>query len=267
MNPNWERGGLGALLNIVKVPEIKVVGVPGLPEVFEGDDIGALIVQAVRDAHLEVLDRDTFVVAQKIISKAEGRLVSLEAIEPSPRAREWAEAYDKDARLVEVVLRESKRIVRMERGVLIAETHHGFVCANAGVDASNVEEGTALLLPEDPDASARRIQKTLEKGLGVSVAMIVSDTFGRPWREGLVNVAIGVAGLAPLIDYRGHTDSHGRPLRMTVIAVADEIASAAELVMKKKDGVPVAIIRGFDYDAREASGRELLRAPELDLFR
>ncbi len=251
----------------MKIPEIKVVGVPGLPEVVEDDDVGALIIQAVRDAHLKVLNSDTFVVAQKIISKAEGRLVPLEAIEPSPRAREWAEAYDKDPRLVEVVLRESKRIVRMERGVLIAETHHGFVCANAGVDASNVEGGTALLLPEDPDASARRIQTTLEASFGVRLAVIISDTFGRPWREGLVNVAIGVAGLAPLIDYRGQTDSHGRPLRVTVIAVADEIASAAELVMKKNDGVPVVIIRGLDYDAREASGRELIRAPELDLFR
>lgn len=243
-----------------------MLGIPGLPEVVVGDNIGALIVRAARDADLEVLDRDTFVVAQKVVSKAEGRLVLLEAIEPSPRAIEWAEAYDKDPRMVEVVLRESKRVVRMERGILISETRHGFVCANAGVDASNVEEGTALLLPEDPDASARQIQKTLEASFGVRLAVIISDTFGRAWREGLVNVAIGVAGLAPLIDYRGETDSHGRPLRVTVIAVADEMASAAELVMKKKDAVPVAIVRGFEWDAREASGRELIRAPHLDLF-
>ncbi|MEK6299140.1 MAG: coenzyme F420-0:L-glutamate ligase [Acidobacteriota bacterium] len=248
-------------------PSIAIIGVADLPEIKSGDDLGALITQAVRGAKTEVLNRDIFVVAQKIVSKSEGRAVRLDSIEPSPRAREWAEAHDKDPRLVEIVLRESKRIVRMERGVLISETHHGFVCANAGVDASNVEEGTALLLPEDPDASAREIRETLEASFGVSVAVIVSDTFGRPWREGLVNVAIGVAGLAPLIDYRGETDSQGRPLRVTVIAVADEIASAAELVMKKKDGVPVAIVRGFDYDAREASGRELIRAPELDLFR
>ncbi len=244
-----------------------MLGIPGLPEVVVGDDIGALIVRAARDADLEVLDRDTFVVAQKVVSKAEGCLVLLEAIEPSPRAIEWAEAYDRDPRMVEVVLRESKRVVRMERGILISETRHGFVCANAGVDASNVEEGTALLLPEDPDASARQIQKTLEASFGVRLAVIISDTFGRAWREGLVNVAIGVAGLAPLIDYRGETDSHGRPLRVTVIAVADEMASAAELVMKKKDAVPVAIVRGFEWDAREASGRELIRAPHLDLFR
>ena len=248
-------------------PSVTITGVTGLPEIKSGDDVGALMVRAMRGAGLEVLDRDILVVAQKVVSKAEGRMVRLDSIEPSPSAREWAEAYDKDPRLVEVVLRESKRIVRMERGVLISQTHHGFVCANSGVDASNVEEGTALLLPEDPDASARRIRNTLEKSFGVSVAVIISDTFGRPWREGLVNVAIGIARLAPLIDYRGETDSHGRPLRVTVIAVADEIASAAELVMKKKDGVPAAIVRGFDYDAREASGRELIRAPELDLFR
>ena len=248
-------------------PSITITGVTGLPEIESGHDVGALIVRATREASLEVLDRDIFIVAQKIISKAEGRVVRLDSIEPSPRAREWAEAYDKDPRIVEVVLRESKRIVRMERGVLISETHHGFVCANSGVDASNVKEGTALLLPEDPDTSARRIRESLEANFGVGVAVIISDTFGRPWREGLVNVAIGVAGLAPLIDYRGEIDSHGRPLRVTVLAVADEIASAAELVMKKKDGVPVALLRGFNYEACEASSRELIRAPELDLFR
>lgn len=254
-------------LNIVKTPAITVLGVPGLPEVVAGDDIGVLIVHAARGADLEVRDRDIIVVAQKIVSKSEGRIVRLDSIEASPRALEWAEAYDKDPRMVEIVLRESKRIVRMERGILISETRHGFVCANAGVDSSNVEEGTALLLPEDPDASARRIQKILEASFGVRLAVVISDTFGRAWREGLTNVAIGVAGLAPLIDYRGETDSHGRPLRVTVIAVADEIASAAELVMKKRDAVPVAIIRGFDWDAREASGRELIRAPQFDLFR
>jgi coenzyme F420-0:L-glutamate ligase/coenzyme F420-1:gamma-L-glutamate ligase len=251
----------------VKVAEIKLIGVPGLPEVLPGDDVGESIVRAALAARLEVLSRDVFVVAQKVVSKAERRSVRLDSIEPTTRAREWADAYDKDPRMVEVVLCESKRIVRMERGVLISETHHGFVCANAGVDASNVEEGTVLLLPEDPDASARQIRKTLESRFGAPIAVIISDTFGRPWREGLVNVAIGVAGLAPLIDYRGEVDSHGRPLRVTVLAIADEIASAAELVMRKKDGVPVVIVRGFEYEAREASIRELIRTPETDLFR
>ena len=247
--------------------KIELTGVPGIPEVVEGDEVAALIDRALRAASIELADGDIFVVAQKIVSKAEGRIVKLESVEPSPRAQEWAAAYDKDPRVVEVVLRESKRIVRMERGVLIAETEHGFVCANAGVDASNVDEGTVTLLPKDPDASAQKIRSALEDAFGVRIAVIVSDTFGRPWREGLVNVALGVSGIAPLIDYRGQEDSHGNALKVTVIAVADELASAAELVMKKSAGVPVAIIRGFDYEASEASSGELIRRAELDLFR
>ena len=247
--------------------KIELTGVPGIPEVVEGDEVAALIDRALRAASIELADGDIFVVAQKIVSKAEGRIVKLESVEPSPRAQEWAAAYDKDPRVVEVVLRESKRIVRMERGVLIAETEHGFVCANAGVDASNVAEGTVTLLPKDPDASAQKIRSALEDAFGVRIAVIVSDTFGRPWREGLVNVALGVSGIAPLIDYRGQEDSHGNALKVTVIAVADELASAAELVMKKSAGIPVAIIRGFYYEASEASSGELIRRAELDLFR
>ena len=247
--------------------KIELIGVPGIPEVVGGDDIAALIVRAMGDAGIQAVEGDVFVVAQKIVSKGEGRTVRLESIEPSPRAQEWAAAFDKDARVVEVVLRESKRIVRMERGVLIAETEHGFVCANAGVDTSNVVEGTVTLLPKDADASARKIRSSLETALGVRIAVIVSDTFGRPWREGLVNVALGVSGIAPLIDYRGQKDSHGNALRVTVIAIADELASAAELVMNKSAGIPVVIIRGFDYESRDASGLELIRVPELDLFR
>ena len=246
---------------------IELIGVPGIPEVADGDDVAALIAEAVRGAGNEVFAGDVFVVAQKIVSKAEGRVVSLDSVEPSPRAKEWAAAFDKDARVVEVVLRESRRIVRMERGVLISETEHGFVCANAGVDTSNVGEGTVALLPNDPDASARRIRSSLEEAFGVRLAVIVSDTFGRPWREGLVNVALGVSGIAPLIDYRGQRDSHGNALKVTVIAIADELASAAELVMKKSLGIPAAIVRGFDYEASDASGRELIRVAELDLFR
>jgi coenzyme F420-0:L-glutamate ligase / coenzyme F420-1:gamma-L-glutamate ligase len=244
-----------------------VIGVPGLPEIVEGNDVASLIMEAARRAELNVVEGDIFIVAQKIVSKAEGRVVRLESIEPSGRAQEWAKAYDKDPRVVEVVLRESKRIVRMERGVLISETEHGFICANAGVDTSNVAEGTVTLLPKYPDDSARRIRSSLERQFGVRVAVIVSDTFGRPWREGLVNVALGVSGIAPLIDYRGQRDSHGRAMKVTVMAIADELASAAELVMKKSAGIPVAIIRGFDYQESEGSGRELIRAAELDLFR
>jgi coenzyme F420-0:L-glutamate ligase/coenzyme F420-1:gamma-L-glutamate ligase len=246
---------------------IELIGVPGIPEAAEGDDVAALIARALRNAGIEVADGDVLVVAQKIVSKAEGRIVRLDSVEPSARAQEWASAYDKGARVVEVVLRESKRIVRMERGVLISETEHGFVCANAGVDTSNVAEGTVTLLPRDPDASARQIRSELEAAFGVRIAVIVSDTFGRPWREGLVNVALGVSGIAPLIDYRGQKDSHGNALKVTVIAIADELASAAELVMKKSAGIPVAIVRGFDYESREASGLELIRVAELDLFR
>ncbi|MFY9554095.1 MAG: coenzyme F420-0:L-glutamate ligase [Blastocatellia bacterium] len=246
---------------------IELIGVPGIPELAEGDDVAAMIATALGDTGIHVLDGDVVVVAQKIISKAEGRIVRLDSVTPSPRAHDWAAAYDKDARVVEVVLRESKRIVRMERGVLISETEHGFVCANAGVDTSNVAEGIVTLLPKDADQSARGIRQALEMRAGVRIAVIVSDTFGRPWREGLVNVALGLSGIAPLIDYRGLKDSHGNALRVTVIAIADELASAAELVMKKSSGIPVVIIRGFAYDAREASSRELIRPAEHDLFR
>jgi coenzyme F420-0:L-glutamate ligase / coenzyme F420-1:gamma-L-glutamate ligase len=249
------------------IPELRIIGVTTIPEIKEGDDLPSLIAAAAREMGLEIANRDIFVVAQKIVSKAEGRIIRLESIEPSETARQWAAAHDKDARMVEVVLRESRRVVRMERGVIICETRHGFVCANAGVDQSNVADDIVTLLPVDSDESARQIQSALERSFGVEVAVIISDTFGRPWREGIANVAIGVAGIAPLIDYRGQLDSHGRPLRVTVIAVADELASAAELVMQKSAGVPVVIIRGFDYERRAASSGELVRPPENDLFR
>ena len=246
---------------------IELIPVPGIPEVVNGDDIASLIVRAMRGAGIEALDGDIIVVAQKIISKAEGRIVQLSTIEPSDRAKEWAASFEKDPRVVEVVLRESKRIVRMERGVLIAETEHGFVCANAGVDTSNVGDGSVTLLPKDPDGSARRLRSSLESETGVRLAVIVSDTFGRPWREGLVNVALGVSGIGPLIDYRGQKDSYGNALKVTVIAIADELAAAAELVMKKSAGLPVAIVRGYDYESRDSTAVELIRIAELDLFR
>ena len=239
----------------------------GLPEIRRGDDLAALIAKAASAAALAIEENDIFVVAQKIVSKAEGRIVRLDSITPSSRAIAWASEWQKDARLIELVLAQSARIVKMERGVIVAETRHGFVCANAGVDASNAEEGTAILLPEDSDASARSLAVGLREQLGVRVAAIVSDTFGRPWREGLVNVALGVAGIAPLIDYRGERDAAGKVMTATIIAAADEIASAAELVMGKSDGVPVAIVRGFVAPSREGSGRDLIRAAERDLFR
>jgi coenzyme F420-0:L-glutamate ligase/coenzyme F420-1:gamma-L-glutamate ligase len=246
---------------------VEIVPLPRLPEIRPGDDVAGAIVQALRSNDMHIADDDILVVAQKIVSKSEGRIVHLDHIVPSERARTWADQWNKDARVVELVLRESKHIVRMERGVIISETHHGFVCANAGVDVSNADEGTAILLPENPDASARALQARLSEAFSCHVGVIISDTFGRAWREGLVNVALGVAGLGPLIDYRGQTDANGKPLHATVIALADELASASELVMGKADRVPVALIRGVKVAARTGSGADLIRPADKDLFR
>ncbi len=247
--------------------QVQIFPLPGLPEVKAGDDLSRLIVAAARSQDLGIAEGDVFVVAQKIVSKAEGRIVRLDSIAPSERAWAWAKTWNKDARVIELVLREGKRIVRMERGVIIAETQHGFVCANAGVDVSNAEDGTAILLPENPDASARMLQAQLSAAFAIQVGVIISDTFGRAWREGLVNVALGVAGLAPLIDYRGQTDANGKLLQATIIAIADEIASAAELVMGKAERIPVAIVRGARTDTRSGSGADLIRPADKDLFR
>jgi len=248
-------------------PAIQIIPLAGLPEIAPGDDLSRLIAEAAKRQDLRISEGDIFVVAQKIVSKAEGKIVRLDSIEPSTRARQWAAEYQKDARVIELVLSEAIRIVRMERGVIVAETRHGFVCANAGVDVSNTPEGTAILLPDDADRSARTIQAQLKKKFDVHVAVIVADTFGRPWREGLVNVALGVAGIAPLMDYRGKRDTSGKMLQATVIAQADELASAAELVMGKTDGVPVAILRGVAQVEESGSGRDLIRPAATDIFR
>jgi coenzyme F420-0:L-glutamate ligase/coenzyme F420-1:gamma-L-glutamate ligase len=247
--------------------ELRIIGIPGLPEVRAGDRLGELIAAAIQSAPTQIQANDVIVVTQKIISKAEGRVLRLDSVQPSPASRYWAEAQGKDPRLIEVILSQARRVVRMDQGVLIVETHHGFVCANGGVDASNTEPGTVTLLPEDPDASAQKIRETLEEVFKFNLAVIVSDTFGRPWREGLVNVALGVAGLNPLEDYRGRTDSWGQPLTATVIALADELAAAAELVMGKTRGIPVTLIRGVDYSETEGTGQQLIRPAERDLFR
>jgi coenzyme F420-0:L-glutamate ligase/coenzyme F420-1:gamma-L-glutamate ligase len=251
----------------MQVPEYRVFGIPGLPEIGQGSGLGELICRAVRAASLEVLDGDILVVTQKVVSKDEGRTVRLESVEPSPLARTWGQELGKDPALVEIILSQSRRIVRMDRGRLIVETHHGFVCANAGVDQSNTASGEVTLLPEDSDASARRLRNCLERSFQARLAVIVSDTFGRPWREGLVNVAIGTAGLAPLMDYRGELDSSGRRMEATAMAWADELAGAAEPVMGKTDGIPVAIVRGLTYQQAEGSACSLIREPENDLFR
>ena len=250
------------------VSEVRILSVPGMPVIVPGDDLPALIQQAAERAGLDFQDGDIVVVTQKIVSKAEGCLVSLAGVTPSPLAVTFAEQWDKDARQVEVVLQASRRIVKMDRGVIIAETHHGFICANAGVDRSNMEgDDVVAVLPPDPDASARAIRDRLRQQLGVEVAVIISDTFGRPWREGLVNVAIGLAGMQANVDYTGQYDAQGYELKVTALSVADELAAAAELVMNKLDNVPVAVVRGYDYPRGDGDLSQLIRDPERDLFR
>ena len=251
-----------------EVPQLQVIGLVGLPEVRPGDDLPSLIIEAARKQGARLQDGDVLVVTQKVVSKAEGRLVDLRDVQPSARAREVAKATGRDPRLVEVILRESRRIVRQAGQVLITETKHGFVCANAGVDASNVGGGDLVaLLPEDPDRSAEAIRRAIEERAGVSVAVIVSDTFGRPWREGHTNVAVGVAGMSPVRDYVGQRDPFGFELRVSTMAVADELAAAAEPVMGKLSRIPVVIVRGFAFEPGAGSAQELIRPPERDLFR
>lgn len=244
---------------------VELIPVEGVPEVRPGDDLGEVLSRAAGDLFWT---RDVLVVTHKIVSKAEGRLVDLREVEPSPLARSFASEYGKDPRQVEVVLRESRRVVRMDRGIIISETHHGFVCANAGVDASNVPgDDTVCLLPLDPDASASGLRAAISATTGADLAVIVSDSFGRPWRHGITDVAIGVAGMEPFADYRGCTDPYGNPLEASVLAVADELAGAAELVMGKTGAVPAAIIRNYPYEPGDGTGRNLLMEPARDLFR
>jgi coenzyme F420-0:L-glutamate ligase / coenzyme F420-1:gamma-L-glutamate ligase len=243
------------------VTRVEILPVEGIPEVREGDDVAALIVERAR---LE--DGDVVVVAQKVVSKAEGRVVRLDELEPSAKARELAGAHD-DPRRLEAILRESARLVRVRGSLVIAETRHGFVCASAGVDSSNTgEAGALVLLPLDPDESARRIRARLRELSGVDVGVIVADSFGRAWRQGTTNVAIGASGVPVLVDLAGEVDADGYELHATVIAVADELASAAELVMGKLDGVPAAIVRGYRLRG-DGDARELVMPPERDLFR
>jgi coenzyme F420-0:L-glutamate ligase/coenzyme F420-1:gamma-L-glutamate ligase len=247
--------------------DLHLAAVGGIPDVAHGADVAALVAAAIAREGRRIEAGDVFVVAQKIVSKAEGATVRLEDVTPSSLAVQWAAANGKDARVVEVIFRQSRRIVRMDRGILIAETRHGFVCANAGVDASNVAPGFVTVLPDDPDASAERLRAALSAAFACPLAVIVSDTFGRPWREGAVNVALGVAGLQPLLDYRGTPDRYGRPLISTVIAIADELAGAAEIVTRKSACTPVAIVRGAADWIGEGTGRSLVRDASLDLFR
>jgi coenzyme F420-0:L-glutamate ligase/coenzyme F420-1:gamma-L-glutamate ligase len=245
----------------------EVIAVEGLPEIRRGDDLASLMVEAARRQETSLQPGDLLVVSQKIVSKTEGRVVRLSEVTPSARARAVADEIGRDPRLVEVILSESRRIVRQDKGVLIVETHHGWVCANAGVDQSNVDADTACLLPEDSDRSATALRDRLRALTGHDLAIVIADTFGRPWREGLVNVAVGLAGFQPLVSYLGKEDPAGHVLQATILALADELAAAAEPVMGKLDRVPVAIIRGLAWERGEGSSQALMRDPARDLFR
>lgn len=246
---------------------LEMIGLEGIGEVRAGDSVGQLICDACTRQSVGLSDDDIFVVAQKIVSKAEGRILCLDEVQPSARAAELAHQLGKEPALVEVILRESRRIVRTGGRAIIVETHHGFICANAGVDQSNVGPKQVALLPKDPDGSAREIQKDIHRRTGKNPPVIISDSFGRPWRIGTVDVAVGVSGLKAIKDERGMTDRYGYQLKAAVAAIADEIAAAAELVMGKRDGVPVVIVRGCAIEKEEGSVRKLLRPEAEDLFR
>jgi coenzyme F420-0:L-glutamate ligase/coenzyme F420-1:gamma-L-glutamate ligase len=250
--------------------DIRIIPVKGIGDIHPGTDLGLLISNALQEQDLTLQTGDIVVITQKIVSKTEGQVLKLDEVEPSDLARTFAAASDKDPRQVEAVLRESRRIVRMDRGVLLTETKQGFICANSGIDESNVKgTGEVTLLPVDSDRSARDIRARLQElnGTNMECAVLITDTWGRVWRNGQVNFAIGCAGLEPLVDYRGQIDSYGYELHASIIAVADELASAAELVMGKIDRVPVAIIRGYTYQPGDSSAQALIRDSAQDMFR
>jgi coenzyme F420-0:L-glutamate ligase/coenzyme F420-1:gamma-L-glutamate ligase len=248
--------------------EIRIIGLRYPQEIHPGADLADLVITTAAAADVALRAGDVVVVTHKAVAKSEGRLLDLRTVEPSALALQFAERWRRDPRHVEAVLRESTRIIRMDRGLIIAQTRHGFVCANAGVDQSNVDgEDVVCLLPLDPDASASRIRDRLARRTGAEVAVILSDSFGRPWRQGIVNVAIGVAGLTPLVDYRGQPDNAGRIMNATIMAVADELASAAELVTGKLDRCPFALIRGYRYARGTGSARDIIMDEAMDMFR
>ena len=248
---------------------IRIIPIRISSDIKKGDDLGAIIADAAKRNNRRILDGDVMVIAQKIVSKAEGRTVDLRTVRPRSMASRLAKEQRKDPRVTEVILRESVSIVKAKNGIIISETRHGFVCANAGVDQSNAEgKESAILLPADPDRSARRLSDSIERQTGVKIAVIIADTFGRPFRNGQTNTAIGVAGIKPIKSYIGKRDMYGRKLQVTEIAVADELASAAELVMGKSERIPVAMVRGYGFErASDATIRELLRPKKSDLFR
>jgi coenzyme F420-0:L-glutamate ligase/coenzyme F420-1:gamma-L-glutamate ligase len=248
--------------------ELRIIPVTLSAEIRPNDSLAPKLIAALRRRRVSLLKGDILVVKHKVVSKAEGRLVRLDSVKTTAASRAWGKRYKVDARVIELALRESASVIRQKKGVLITETRHGFICANSGIDVSNVDGGEhALLLPEDPDRSARKLQSELRKLTGHSIAVIISDSFGRAWREGLTEAAIGVAGMHALHDYRGRRDPHGYPLRVTIDAVADELACAAGLLSSKLTRTPFVIIRGFPYRPGRGSSRSLLRPAEQDLFR
>jgi coenzyme F420-0:L-glutamate ligase/coenzyme F420-1:gamma-L-glutamate ligase len=247
---------------------ITLTAIEGIPNVKSGDDLGDLIARGLEYTGLILHTGDIVMVCQKIISKSEGRMVDLNTVEPSPFAKQYAARWEKDPRSVEVVLRQTSRIVRNDRGVMIVETGPGWVCANAGVDESNtLGDDLALLLPLDADASARRIREGLKVLCGVEIAVMVTDTFGRPWRDGLTDICLGVAGINPLLDLRGTKDLGGRELHHTVVALADQFSAAAGILMEKASGIPAVLIRGYKFEPFEGTAKILIRPAEADLFR
>lgn len=247
---------------------ITLSAIEGIPLVNKGDDLARLIASGIEKTGLKLQAGDIVVVCQKVVSKAEGRVVDLKTIAPSEFANSLAKRWEKDPRAVELVLRQTNRMVRNDRGVIIVETGQGWVCANAGVDESNsLTDDSAILLPEDPDASAARIRAGLKNLCGLEVAVLVTDTFGRPWRDGLTEICLGIAGMNPILDLRGTTDLGGRELQHTVVAIADELAAAAGLLMEKAAAVPAVLVRGYAYLPFDGSAKVLIRPAEADLFR
>ncbi len=250
------------------IPELRLIPIPLADEIRPGDSLAEEFLESLRRRRLKLQPNDILVVKHKVVSKSEGRLVDLNTIDPSAESIAWAKQYALDARVIELALRESRAVIRRKNGALITETHHGFLCANSGVDVSNVNGGThALLLPEDPDRSAANLRRALKRRTGLDIPVLITDSFGRPWREGLTEFAIGISGMKPLRDDRGRRDSHGYKLRASVEAVADELACAAGLVCGKLNRAPACIVRGFRYDAGPGGVRDLLRPASTDLFR
>ncbi len=261
-------GGLSGSSAVKTVREVRLIPIPVAEEIFPGDSLAGKLLQSLQRRRIRLQPGDILVVKHKIVSKSEGRLVDLATVRPSAESVAWARKYRLDARVIELAVRESRTVIRRKNGVLITETHRGFICANSGIDVSNVDGGRhALLLPENPDLSAARLRRELKKRTGVLIPVIITDSFGRPWREGLVEFAIGIAGMKALRDDRGHRDPHGYKLKASAEAIADELACAAGLVCGKLNRVPACIVRGFQYARGSGGVRDLLRPAGRDLFR